>query len=235
MNIFLYDNHESLSQKLADSIWGRIDTTEAFHLGISTGFSPLKAYQIIGQRIQNQQKVFESLQISQIDEWSNLDIQNPHSCAYFVKNKIQNSWLLADSQINYIQGHLSEKDEAFNSLKLYFQHNPFHLLILGLGKNGHLALNEPGSLKSDGFRIVDLDISSQQHQMLSNSLVQPTKGITIGIQEILSADAILLIVSGDNKKEAYQNFKQKIDPILCPASYLHQHPNITIMVNKSVT
>ena len=107
------------------------------------------------------------------------------------------------------------------------------ICILGLGKNGHLALNEPGSKLNDPCRIVDLDIPSKTHKMLQNTDQNVLQGITVGIKEILESKELVLLVSGPEKKKAFNKLIDKAPIENFPASAIYQHNNWKCFVDKS--
>jgi galactosamine-6-phosphate isomerase len=109
---------------------------------------------------------------------------------------------------------------------------PIHICILGLGRNGHLGLNEPGEALEPFCHVASLSARSLEHKMIATLEVKPTYGITLGMKEILSSKKILLLVTGEGKKEVYAELmKGKITNKL-PASFLWTHAEVDCFVNK---
>jgi 6-phosphogluconolactonase/glucosamine-6-phosphate isomerase/deaminase len=98
------------------------------------------------------------------------------------------------------------------------------LAILGFGRNGHVAFHEPGLASGFNVGCVRLAPETCRHLKLEDE----TWGLTYGVDAFFRAKAILLIVSGDGKEQAYQAFKERRPEI--PATYLADHPDITVMV-----
>jgi galactosamine-6-phosphate isomerase len=103
-----------------------------------------------------------------------------------------------------------------------------------LGKNGHLALNEPGSKVIDSCRIVSLASSSTSHPMLNESANTVNQGITIGLKEILESREIFLIIAGEGKKEAYKMLMKRAPVEDCPASAIFEHERTTLFIDESI-
>lgn len=101
------------------------------------------------------------------------------------------------------------------------------LAILGLGTNGHVAFHEPGI--DPGFSFGEVDLEDDTAQRLS--LPSGTRGITYGVGAFLQSKAILLIVKGASKKQAWERF-QRGDPTL-PATALKDHPDLSVWVDLS--
>ena len=101
---------------------------------------------------------------------------------------------------------------------------------MGLGKNGHIAFNEPGCDRDLEFFDTPLDKDTKKD--LRNLPFKITHGRTLGIKKILSAKKILLLVSGKKKDIPLQKlFKKKVDKNF-PATSLVNHPNLTIIIQK---
>ena len=160
-----------------------------------------------------------------MDEWYGVSSKNDQSCQKYVHQHITEPWQIDDKKCFLLEGYGIDHQEQIRRMAEHLGQQPIDLCILGLGANGHLALNEPGSLKSDTSRIVELSDTSQTHTMLKGHMDKVEKGITIGLKEILEAREILLMISGKNKREVARQFlSAKADPDV-PASLLFEHPN----------
>ena len=105
------------------------------------------------------------------------------------------------------------------------------ITLLGIGRNGHIGFNEPGSLRNSGTRVVDLSLETKYQNMeyfkdlgggdlLSGIDSVPDQAITVGIATILSSREIFLLASGQSKAEAVKNMLNEENPLLNPASFL---------------
>ncbi len=111
------------------------------------------------------------------------------------------------------------------------------LVILGIGANGHIAFNEPGSAPDSPARTIDLT----DQTVISNfgsvgKKDYPTQAVTLGLKTILGAKQILLLATGEGKREI---LKKALDPATppdpaIPASYLKSHPNVTVITDFDV-
>lgn len=109
---------------------------------------------------------------------------------------------------------------------------PFDVMILGVGLNGHLAYNEPGSEKNNDYQVVELDPQSTQNTLgygFEEDDVLPQKGITIGLSTIYDSKKIVLIALGETKRDVMKKFvKCNHFTTDFPVSILHDHPNLEI-------
>ena len=105
--------------------------------------------------------------------------------------------------------------------------------ILGLGVNGHIGFNEPGSLKESRCREVALTEETLRHNAKDlQDGFQPTHALTMGIADILEAKKILMLVSGKNKTESLRRFLEEKENPAYPASFLKGHRNLTVIADQ---
>lgn len=107
--------------------------------------------------------------------------------------------------------------------------------LLGLGSNGHIAFNEPGTPFDSHTHIVNLTENTiKDNSRLFDDISQvPTRAISMGIADIMQAKKIVILASGSNKALAvYKTVEKKIDES-CPASILQKHPNAVLVVDKA--
>jgi glucosamine-6-phosphate deaminase len=107
------------------------------------------------------------------------------------------------------------------------------LTLLGLGGNGHLGLNEPGSSVDSPTRVVDLARATTQAATIYDPDARPVRGMTLGMHRILESDEIWLLVTGSHKAAILE--RMFVGPIGSdlPASYLRNHPNVTVLADES--
>jgi len=231
--ISYYDAHEILSGAVAAHIIERVEKSPSVHIGFATGYSPIRTYEKIADYLQSSPLLRTKISGFQIDEWLGLGIEDSGSCSYALKRDVITPWQLKTDSCFIIDGNGSNAEKQILAMKNRLNQRPLDICILGIGKNGHLALNEPGSKLTDPCRIVELEGSSQEHNMLSSTSKAINKGITIGIKEILESKEIILIISGEGKQSAYQNFKEKKHIENFPGSALYYHQNWKCFVNRS--
>jgi glucosamine-6-phosphate deaminase len=109
------------------------------------------------------------------------------------------------------------------------------LLIAGVGANGHIAFNEPGSSFTSRTRVVNLSPQTvaNARQYFAADAEVPRRAITVGIATILEARRILLLASGAGKAEAVKRGLQGPVSESLPASALQLHPNVTVILDKA--
>ena len=121
--------------------------------------------------------------------------------------------------------------------KLISQNKGIDLQVLGIGGNGHIGFNEPGTSFSSRTHVVQLHEETRRaNARFFNTYEEvPKKAVTMGIKTIMRAKKILLIISGQSKQQAlYQLVFSSVDEAF-PASVLQLHPDVTVLADRSAT
>ena len=222
-----------MSKALAGYVVSRILKNPRLRLGLATGFSPQLSYELIGNQLNESQVRQSNLKIVQLDEWYGVKPTETASCNYYLKKNVVESWRLTNDQVLWLDGTPIKAMSELNKLKSALAKDPLDLCILGLGYNGHLALNEPGSVVSESSRIVVLDAQSRDHSMLNDHQEKVTKGMTIGLKEIMTSREIVLIIAGHGKTRTYRKLLTRPVALEFPASVLFDHPNWICVVDQT--
>jgi len=231
--IIEYSDYQSLSKAVADLVLSRITDSSSLTIGLATGSSPKKAYGLIAKLLEKQTELVRKIEVAQLDEWIGLPVNHSASCHYYLKKYVIQPWNLQRDQYLLLNGIADCPESEIAKLNNHLAESPLDLCILGMGTNGHLALNEPGSGVVDSCRIVELHPSSRLHPMLDSQDIKVTKGMTIGLKELLESREIILIITGKNKREAFNQLLSKDPDSECPATALYLHNNWTCFVDNS--
>jgi glucosamine-6-phosphate deaminase len=126
----------------------------------------------------------------------------------------------------------SPRDEVRRFCSRVSEVGGLDVAVLGIGMNGHLAFNEPGTMPRDGARLVTLAPSTRRAAALTWRH-PPRRGFTLGLREILAARRVLLLARGEAKAAIVARaLEGKVGPA-CPASYLQRHPALTVMLDSA--
>lgn len=197
-------------------------------LGVATGNTMLPIYQALAK--------FAPLEISagfSLDEYVSLAPTDSRSFGFYVTEEIEKPLGLAPGTIRYPIGNTDPELEA-KSFEEEIRANPIDLQILGVGRNGHIAFNEPGSDIDSVTRVVELDEQTRIDNGEDFDGLAPTHAITQGISTILRAKTILLIATGATKREPIAKLLAgEIDPEF-PVTYLSQHQNLLVFVDAEL-
>jgi 6-phosphogluconolactonase/glucosamine-6-phosphate isomerase/deaminase len=234
MKIHQCKDYEEVSKTAADWFIQKVKKNPTLKIGIATGNSPLEMYRQIAKTAS---QYTTTLSLFQLDEWVGLSEQQ-HSCRSFIEKEVRIPWGISVERTHYFSPslHLTDKIQAENAVSLMQKNldekGPLDILILGMGKNGHLGFIEPREKwPPNTCYTSELAASTQNHTMILSEQTPPTSGVTLGIKSILEAKEILFIVTGTGKTDAYTKWLTKeITPTL-PASILWKHPKVTLVTD----
>ena len=170
----------------------------------STGSSPLPMYRELIRRQKKQGKSFANIRSFLLDEYMGLPAGHP---ACFRSFMFENLYNHADFSPDNLHVFFGPKEDHMQTCFRYEMElsasGGVDLMILGIGKNGHIAFNEPGTRPDSRTRMIKLDESTRKaNAMYFNSIDEvPTHALSVGIGNILEAKSLLLIASGDSKAE----------------------------------
>jgi len=233
MTVHPCKDYLEVSKTAADWLIQQIRENPLSKLGIATGNSPLGMY----RHITNTQNLnTASLSLYQLDEWVGLSNQH-HSCRSYIEKEVRIPWGIAADSAHYFSPDVLDSklqaEAAVGTMQKELDSNgPLDILILGMGKNGHLGFIEPAENWPPAVCYVsELALATQHHTMISAEETPPVAGVTMGIKAILEAKEILFMVTGTGKTATYAEWLKKgINPKL-PASILWQHPRVTLVTD----
>lgn len=203
-------------------------------LGLATGSTPLGVYANLVKKYENKEVSFKNVRSFNLDEYVGLKHDNDQSYFYFMHHN-----LFDHIDIDPNNVHVPDGINYENCLKTYDNEikkaGGIDLQILGIGSNGHIAFNEPGTDFDSFIHLVNLKESTIKDNSRFFSSIEevPTRAITMGLRSIMQAKRIILIAKGKNKNRAIKALfdEQGIDEAL-PVSVLKLHPNVEIYCDK---
>jgi galactosamine-6-phosphate isomerase len=235
MNITYCNDYQEMSLKATSLVKDELEKKPRLLLCAATGASPDGLYQELAIKAKEKPEIFQQLRIIKLDEWGGIPDMHPVTCEYFLRNKLLTPLHISpDRYISFHSSPKNPKEECRRISTLLEKQGPIDICILGLGANGHLALNEPGPQLQAKAHVADLSEESLQHAMIASMETLPGYGLTLGMEEILSSRKIIMLVSGRGKKEIAEKFLEgKVSNDL-PASLLWRHPNVVCLVEKTI-
>lgn len=202
---------------------------------IATGSSPTEAYRLFVQNVQEEHIDTSNMRIISLDEWCGLQPDHPATCESYIRKHILEPLNISDEHfISFDSSQDNETYECNRLTNLLMANGGIDCCVLGLGKNGHLGLNEPNLALNPFVHKAVLDEKTKTHSMLTANRQTVTTGYTLGIKNLLDAKKILLLVTGAGKQQAYQNLLKKTISSYYPANYLWLHNNATCITDTRI-
>ena len=197
-------------------------------LGLATGSSPITLYE---QMIQSGYDFKEVIGIN-LDEYISLGADNEQSYHYFMEDNLFRHTAFKDHHVP--NGLAEDLDAECIRYDRLIEDHPIDFQVLGVGPNGHIGFNEPGTSFDAKTHVVDLtDSTIQANKRFFRSVEEvPTRAITMGIGSIMASKEIILLAYGKNKAEAV---KMAVDGPVSeeyPVSVLQNHDRITLIIDE---
>ena len=234
MKLILAKDEAALGELAAKKFIEVIHKKHDAVLGLATGSSPLSTYAALVDAYRRGEVSFKEVRTLNLDEYVGLDANDEQSYHRFMR---ENLFDLVDikPENTYVPNGTIDPDAACGEYDALLDRYPIDLQLLGIGGNGHLGFNEPGTPFSSRTHLVNLtEKTRHDNSRLFASIDEvPKQAITTGIRDILRAKEILLVVMGENKANAVAKMFQ--DPLSedCPATVLRTHPNVTIIADHA--
>ena len=235
MEIKSFDSFENLSKTVAEIIVHEINEKPNLLICPATGNSPKRAYQILVEFYQDKKINPSGIRMIKLDEWGDMELDHPDSCEMFLRKNLIEPLGLNPSQYIGYSGKDSEIEKSIHKVQDYLNHEgPIDLCILGIGANGHLAMNEPNHDLSPTIHRAILAPSTMEHAMIQNMGEKPKFGISLGMADLLNAKRIILIVQGKPKKEIAHKLLNPTINTQNPSSFLWLHPKIQVFLSPEI-
>ena len=206
-------------------------------IGVATGATPLRLYRELARRSQRGEIDLRTAVLVALDEYVGLGSGDPRSYATYVKDVIAeplgvdgDDVVVPDGLADDPEREAAALDDAITAL------GGIDVQIAGIGANGHLGFNEPGSPLDSPARTVDLSMQTRRDnaRFFDGKLTAvPARAITQGLGTIGRARAIVLLAMGAHKAPALQAaFAGPVTPEV-PASVLQLHPRVTVVADRA--
>ncbi len=236
MNLMIASDYDDMSLKAANLILAQVTMKPDSVLGLATGSTPIGTYQQLIERFHAGDVDFSRVRTVNLDEYRGLTREDPQSYYYFMQehlfshiNIAPDASFIPDGMNDDVQAVCDAYEETIRGL------GGVDLQLLGLGNNGHIGFNEPGEVFEKETHCVDLAQSTIEANARFFASVDdvPTQAYTMGIQTIMNAKKILVIVNGAGKAEILKKaFYGPVTPEV-PASILQMHPDVTVIADET--
>jgi glucosamine-6-phosphate deaminase len=235
MKVIVCDDYEAVSQKAAEIFADRIKAKPDIVLGLATGGTPERLYALLAEKNKASELDFSGVKTFNLDEYAGVEASHDQSYRYFMNDKLFNSINIQMENTNVLNGVADDLAAECASYEDRIKAaGGVDLQLLGIGSNGHIAFNEPGSAKDSRTRVVDLKESTIEDnaRFFASADEVPRQALSMGMASIMDAKEIVLIANKESKADAIAKSLEGPVTEEVPASILQEHPNVTIIIDK---
>jgi glucosamine-6-phosphate deaminase len=234
MKLYRTNDYAEMSRKAADIIIAHITLKPNSVLGLATGSTPLGVYKELIRQYDLGGVSFAEVTTVNLDEYVGLTSDDPQSYNYFMRHNLFDFIDMSPQNIHIPDGMAPAEGECARYERVLQNLGCIDLQLLGIGHNGHIGFNEPGTDFESGTHVITLADSTIEanKRFFGPEREVPKQAYTMGIRSIMQASAILVLVSGRQKARILkESFFGPITPLV-PASVLQLHKDVTLVADE---
>lgn len=215
----------------ADTLCGWLEAGRVARLMLAAGRTPLPLYAEVARR----RPSVASLEVFVLDEYVGVPPEDPRTCSNLLRRQVQQAWGVPAERYRALS---SLEADALASVLAHERTidalGGLDAVVLGLGRNGHLGFNEPGSDPAGGARVQALEpVSIAANRDWFGGEHAPALGATVGLRTLLGARRTLLLAFGAEKASAVRAMLHGPREAACPASWLQGHADAHVFLDES--
>ena len=237
MQVFVTKNSEEMSKKAASIFAKQIKAKPNSILGLATGGTPVQMYKELIRLHKNEGLDFSKVITFNLDEYLGLPGDHDQSYRYFMNDNLFNHINIKKENTFVLNGVAKNPTlycEAYE--KLIEALGGIDIQLLGIGGNGHIAFNEPGSPEKSRTRIVDLTketiAANSDGRFFKDPKDVPTQALSMGVGTIMDARKVVLIANKTSKADAVVKTVEGPVTVDVPASFLQKHKDSVVIVDE---
>lgn len=244
MRLIIQPNYDLVSQWAANYVASKIldykpSSKNKFVLGLPTGSSPLGMYKELIKLNRKGIISFKNVSTFNMDEYVGLPENHPQSYHYFMYTNFFNHIDIDKNNINILNGNVKNLEkECDNFEKKIKNSGGINLFVGGIGADGHIAFNEPGSSLGSLTRVktLTMDTIIANSRFFENDINKvPRMALTVGVKTVLDSDEVLIIINGHGKSRALAKVVEEGVNHMWTVSALQLHPKGIIVCDDSST
>lgn len=237
MEVIIVKDADEVAVTAADICCDMLTIRPNATLGLATGSTPIRLYEQLVSRYRAGDISFAKVATFNLDEYLGVGSDSPLSYRRFM-----NEHLFDHTDIDFVNTHFPTCAPGSDPRLMGPEYEDkiqrrggIDLQVLGIGANGHIGFNEPGSSLGSCTRIKTLAqrTVNDNNRLLSENQIQPDMALTMGIGTILNARRILMLATGESKARAIARAVEGAVTAMCPASALQMHAYVRIVVDEA--
>lgn len=234
MNFSSFDDYTQLCTTVAERIAAILSKKPDSLICIAAGHSSLGVFDALISMFRNGNIDFSKSYFVAMDEWKGMNDTTDGSCSDFLRKNFLSHVNYPEDHIRLVNGLAEDLDQECAEIKSFIdEHGGMDYLLLGVGMNGHLALNEPGVDFNESVHVTQLDeVTKNVGTKYFNDAPALTGGVTIGIADIREAKEIVLLINGERKQEILKKIMESPVTNMLPATALKEMPQASILCDK---
>jgi glucosamine-6-phosphate isomerase len=235
MQIFIADTYEAMSKKAAGDVIDFMQSIQQPLICPASGDSPAGLYKEIVRRAAKKEIDVSDWSFVALDEWMGMNGEDEGSCRYHLDQQLFHPLKIDQDRICFFNGRSEDPEADCRKTENFIsEHGGINIAIVGLGINGHVGMNEPGTSPRLHSHIAAIDsITQQVGQKYFKKKQQLTEGLTLGLANLFETHQVFLLASGPHKAEIIKRVLEEEPSEQLPASLLRKHPGLRIYLDRT--
>ncbi len=236
MQVIIAKDYDDMSKKAAEIFAEGIRSNPEIHLGLATGSTPIGLYQCLIDEYKAGKLDFSKVMTFNLDEYYPIEPDNDQSYIYFMKHNLFDHVNINPANVHIPNGKAADIDQEGKDYDALMEANGYtDIQLLGVGRNGHIAFNEPADELVSGTHKTDLteDTIDANARFFASPDLVPRQAITMGVGPIMKAKKIVVLISGANKHEAYKKLMSGQITTQCPITLMNLHRDVVIVADEA--
>lgn len=228
-------DYEEASKVASEIFIEAIKENPSITLGLATGSTPIGTYKNIIKAYNEGTISFKDVKTYNLDEYVGLPLEHPETYYNFMHTNLFNHVDVLEENVHVPHAEKENMEESCKKYSDMLNATTVDIQLLGIGANGHIGFNEPGTSFDQETFIVELTQKTREdNKRFFNSIDEvPTHAITMGIKNIMNAKKVVLVATGENKQEAVKKLLSKEVTVDFPASALHLHNDVVVIIDEA--
>ncbi len=235
MKVIIAKDYEEMSKKAFEVMREVVKGNPRAVLGLATGSTPIGLYKNMIEDHKQNCTSYREIRTVNLDEYAGLDYSSDQSYVYFMRSNLFDYIDIDLKNTNIENGKAADRQAECDRYNRLLEGMQQDIQVLGIGSNGHIAFNEPGTPFGSVTHIVDLAESTikDNSRMFKSIDEVPRQAFTMGLKNIMNAKKILILANGANKAKAVYGLVKGEVTEAVPASVLQLHPDCTLVCDEA--
>ncbi|MBL9128971.1 MAG: glucosamine-6-phosphate deaminase [Verrucomicrobiales bacterium] len=231
MNLHVAPTSIESNHAAADLLCRWLTAPSTRSIMVAAGNTPLELYRLVAER----RPALAHLRVFALDEYVGVPLEEPRNCANLLRRAVADAWGIPRDRFHAVSSLASDAESSIRAHEARIaEAGGLDVIVLGLGQNGHLGFNEPGSAADSGGRLLDLEpISVEANRTWFGGVHAPRQGVTVGLRTILAARKAMILAFGPHKRTAVHAMLRGPTGPGCPASFLRDHHDTHVFLDTA--
>ena len=234
MEMKIYEDYDAMSMAAAEMIIECVKNKPASLFCFATGDTPKLPYQLVIQIAEKEKIDFSKCFLIGLDEWLGIPPDTIGTCHYFLHEYLIQPLRIDPSHFHLFNSMTTDEQEECRKMDaLVKEKGGIDFMVVGVGMNGHVGFNEPGTSFDLEAHVESLDATTRTVGTKYFETVVPiNKGITLGMKQAIKARTLLMIANGSRKAPVIRKAVEEKETNQFPASFIQSHRNGILMLDS---